>query len=84
MVIDVRKEYPVFVLIGIFTLQTLLVIIFLPVIWSFARIDLFPIRIIDQAVKAIFVGVLSITWLYVFRYVYYISYHKLKACSNKN
>ena len=79
-----RKEYPVIALIGIFTLQTILIILFLPIIWSLVRVDLIPIRIVDQAVKAIVVGMLSVVWLYVFRYVYYRSYHWLKICDGKD
>ncbi len=79
-----RKEYPVIALIGIFTLQTILIILFLPIIWSLVRVDLIPIRIVDQAVKAVFVGMLSFVWLYVFRYVYYRSYHRLKICDGKD
>ena len=79
-----RGGYPILVLMGIFTLQTILIIIFLPVIWSIARIDLLPIRIIDQALKALFIGFLSIIWLYIFRFVYYRSYSWLSVCNDKD
>lgn len=78
-----KMEYPVLVLIGIFTLQTILIMVFLPLIWSIARVELIYIRVIDQAVKALFVGGLSIIWLFIFRYVYYLSYHRLKICGEK-
>lgn len=82
--IIMRRVFPILFLMIIFTLQTMLAIVFLPVIWSLARIELIPQRILDQALKAVLIAILSVLWLYIFRYTYYESYNRLNRCRDKS
>lgn len=82
--IIMRRVFPILFLMIIFTLQTMLAIVFLPVFWSLARIELIPQRILDQALKAVLIAILSVLWLYIFRYTYYESYNRLNRCRDKS
>ena len=67
-------------LIAIFLVQTGLILIFLPVIYSVFRITLIEYRFLDQLIKLIIFLLMAFTWLYIFKSLYYWSYRRLSSC----
>ena len=67
-------------LILVFSIQTLLILAFLPIFWFLASTPILPDRFVDQLIKLIIFLFLGYTWLLVFKYLYYKGYRSLSRC----